>query len=256
VPTWPVAQGTVAAMGRMDGKVVLVSGAARGQGEAEARLFAAEGATVAIADVLDDLGANVAASIGPSATYHHLDVSDLAQWEAVVADIVAAHGRLDVLVNNAGIFRNGSLLDGSLDDWDLVLRVNATGVMYGMRAAARQMVEQRSGSIVNISSIAGMQGSGGAIAYGASKWAVRGMTKTAARELAKHGIRVNSVHPGMIDTVMLDELGPPREKLMRGVPMRRPADASEVATVVLYLASDDSSYVTGSEHIVDGGVTA
>jgi 3alpha(or 20beta)-hydroxysteroid dehydrogenase len=243
-------------MGRMDGRVVLVTGAARGQGEAEARLFAEEGATVAVADVLDDLGREVAASIGPAASYHHLDVTDLGQWEAVVADIVAAHGRLDVLVNNAGIFRNGSLLNGSLEDWHTIMAVNTTGVFYGMRAVAKQMVEQRSGSIVNISSVAGLEGTGGAVAYGASKWAVRGMTKSAAQELARHNVRVNSVHPGLIDTVMLDQIDRPREKLLRGVPMRRAAEAREVATVVLFLASDDSSYVTGSEHVVDGGVTA
>ena len=134
--------------------------------------------------------------------------------------------------------------------------VNCNGVFYGLRAVAPTMVAQRSGAIVNISSVAGMMGSGGAFAYGASKWAVRGMTKSAAQELARHNVRVNSVHPGLIETEMLNEVGGDREKMMRGVPMRRAAAASEVAQVVLYLASDASSYVTGSEHVVDGGMMA
>jgi 3alpha(or 20beta)-hydroxysteroid dehydrogenase len=242
-------------MGRMDGKVALISGAARGQGEAEARLFAQEGATVVVADVLDDVGRDVAASIGGDASYHHLDVTDLSSWESVVGAIVDSHGRLDALVNNAGIFRPGSVVDGSLDDWRAVMDVNCNGVFYGMRAAAKPMMAHGSGAIVNISSIAGMRAAGGAFAYGASKWAVRGMTKCAAQELARHGIRVNSVHPGTIETAMLSELGERNlERMMKIVPMRRVAEASEVAQLVLFLASDESSYVTGSEHVVDGGM--
>ena len=243
-------------MGRMDGKVALVTGAARGQGEAEARLLAAEGATVVLADVRDDTGRAAAGAIGDAASYVHLDVSDLAMWEAVVAGVVEAHGRLDVLVNNAGLFRTGSLLEGSLDDWRTIMDVNCNGVFYGMRAAARPMIAQGGGSIVNISSVAGLTGSGGSFAYGTSKWAVRGMTKSAAQELARHKIRVNSVHPGLIDTPMLLDLGRPPDKLLRGVPMRRAAAPIEVAQVVLFLASDEASYVTGAEHVVDGGFMA
>jgi 3alpha(or 20beta)-hydroxysteroid dehydrogenase len=173
----------------------------------------------------------------------------------VVADTVARHGRLDVLVNNAGIFRRGKLVDVSLDDWRLVMDVNCNGVFYGLKTAAGAMIPQGSGSIVNISSVAGLQGAGGAFAYGASKWAVRGMTRTAAQELARHGIRVNSVHPGLIGTEMLDQVGD-QNRMVRGVPMRRVATADEVAQLVLFLASDESSYVTGTEHRIDGGMMA
>jgi len=239
----------------MQDKVVLITGAARGQGEAEARLMAAQGATVVVADVLDEAGEAVAGSLGAPAEYAHLDVTDLAQWEAVVGDIVARHGRLDVLVNNAGIFRRGKLVDASLDDWRLVMDVNCNGVFYGLRTAANAMIPQGSGSIVNISSVAGLQGAGGAFAYGASKWAVRGMTRTAAQELARHGIRVNSVHPGLIGTEMLDQVGD-QNRMVKGVPMRRVATSEEVAQLVVFLASDESSYITGTEHRIDGGMMA
>ena len=183
-------------MGRLDGKVALITGAARGQGLSEARRFTAEGAAVVLVDVLDDAGRAAAAEIGSAATYHHLDVTDEDQWASIVATVVAAHGRLDVLINNAGIFRLASIGKTSLELYRQVIDVNQVGVFLGMRAVAEQMTGQHSGSIVNISSVAGLQGSKGAIAYVASKFAVTGMTKVAALELAQHGVRVNSVHPG------------------------------------------------------------
>jgi 3alpha(or 20beta)-hydroxysteroid dehydrogenase len=245
-------------MTRLEGKVALISGGARGQGEAEGRLFAAEGATVVLADVRDDMGEIVAKDLGGGAQYHHLDVTDPNGWEAVVAAVVEHHGRIDVLVNNAGIFQLSGLMTTELADWDRIMGVNATGVFLGMRAVAPTMIAQGSGSIVNISSIAGLRGAGMSFAYSASKWAVRGMTKSAAQDLAHHGVRVNSVHPGIIDTPMLDELGggSRREALRKRVPLGHEATAHDVAQLVLFLASDESSYCTGSEFIVDGGMTA
>lgn len=243
--------------GRLDGKVALVTGGARGQGEAEARLFAAEGARVFLTDVLDAEGEKVAATIGDAASYLHHDVTSPGEWDVVVAAVVEGGGRLDVLVNNAGIFRVVPLADTEPELWDQIMDVNAKGVYLGMRAAARPMVAQGSGSIVNISSIAGMRGAGVAFAYGASKWAVRGMTKSGAQDLSRHGVRVNSVHPGIIDTAMIRELGEGwREATTPRIPLGRPAGADDVASVVLFLASDDSAYCTGHEFVVDGGMTA
>jgi 3alpha(or 20beta)-hydroxysteroid dehydrogenase len=190
-------------MTRLQGKIALVTGGARGQGEAEGRLFAAEGATVVLADVRDDLGEIVAKQLGGGAEYRHLDVTDEGAWEHLVADVVNRHGAIDVLVNNAGIFQVCGLTETGLADWDRIMGVNATGVFLGMKSVAPAMIAQRSGSIVNISSIAGLRGSAMSFAYSASKWAVRGMTKCAAQELARFGVRVNSVHPGIIDTPML-----------------------------------------------------
>ena len=242
-------------MGRLDGKVALITGGARGQGAAEGRLFASEGATVYLTDVLHDLGASAAAEMG--ATFLRHDVTSEEEWAGVVARVLDEQGRVDVLVNNAGIFRTVRLKDTTRELWDQVMAVNATGVFLGMRAVAEAMTAQRSGSIVNISSIAGMRGAGGAFAYGASKWAVRGMTKGAAQELARHNVRVNSVHPGLIETEMIEEFGPGwKEKLLPRVPIGRVATADDVAKLVLFLASDDSAYSTGQEFVVDGGITA
>lgn len=240
--------------GRLADKVCLITGGARGQGAAEARLFAKEGARVWIADVLDAEGEELAAEL--AAEYRHLDVSDEDQWASVVADLVAEEGRVDVLVNNAGIFRSNRLIATSLDEFELVMAINCTGVFLGMRTVAPHMTEAAKGSIVNISSLAGMRGAMRAIAYGASKWAVRGMTKTAAVELARSGVRVNSIHPGIIDTPMAALLGPDTEKMIRRIPLGRSAAAEEVARMALFLASDESSYSTGSEFIIDGGLNA
>jgi 3alpha(or 20beta)-hydroxysteroid dehydrogenase len=174
--------------------------------------------------------------------------------------VVERHGRLDILINNAGIYRNETLLDASLDTYRQVIDVNQVGVFLGMQAAAQPMMEQNAGAIVNISSIAGMRGGAGGFAYTASKWAVRGMTKSAAVQLARYGIRVNSIHPGLIETPMLHSIpgidAGGLDRFLTRVPMRRVAEASEVAKLALFLASDDSSYSTGAEFIIDGGMTA
>ena len=241
-------------MGRLDGKVCLITGAARGQGAEEARLFVQEGATVWLADVLDDAGASTAHAVG--GTYCHLDVRSEQNWAELLATILRRDERIDVLINNAGIFRSNRMRDTTLAEFNAVMEVNCVGVFLGMRTVAAPMREAGSGSIVNISSLAGLQAAAGAFAYGTSKWAVRGMTKSAAVELARRGIRVNSIHPGLIETDMLDELPTDRERMVRGVPLGRTAKASEVATLALFLASDESSYCTGSEFIVDGGLNA
>jgi 3alpha(or 20beta)-hydroxysteroid dehydrogenase len=175
----------------------------------------------------------------------------------VVADVMARHGRLDVLVNNAGIYSAARLVNTTLQDWDRTIAVNQTGVFLGMRAGARAMVSAgNGGSIVNISSLAGVEGIFGSTAYGATKWAVRGLTKIAAKELGKHGIRVNSIHPGYIETDMLVQTGAMerRDRLTRGVPLGRFGTPQNIAQTVLFLASDASSYTTGQEFVVDGGV--
>jgi 3alpha(or 20beta)-hydroxysteroid dehydrogenase len=243
-------------MGRLDGKVALITGGARGQGAAEAERFAAEGATVVITDVLDDDGAATASRLGDAVTFVHHDVTSEQEWDAVVGGVVEVHGRIDVLVNNAGIFRRNGLLTTDLDEWDQVVAINQTGVFLGMKAVATVMCEQGAGSIVNISSVAGLRGAGISHAYAATKWAVRGMTKSAAVELAPHGIRVNSVHPGIIDTDMLREFGELRHRIVERIPLGRVAAADEVGKLVLFLASDDSSYCTGHEYVVDGAMTA
>ena len=245
-------------MGELDGKVALVTGGARGQGAAEAALFAREGATVVITDVLDEAGEQTAGELG--CEYRHLDVSSEAEWEAVVADVVARHGRLDILMNNAGIFRPAQLLNTSTELWDRTIAINQTGVFLGMRTVANAMIGAgRGGSIVNISSVAGLQGVRGRAAYGSTKWAVRGMTKIAALEWGKRGIRVNSVHPGLIETPMTETqrafTDPEvRKKAERNIPIGRMGTATDIANMVLFLASDESSYCTGQEFTVDGGV--
>ncbi|MEM7339337.1 MAG: glucose 1-dehydrogenase [Actinomycetota bacterium] len=242
--------------GRLDGKVVLITGGARGQGAAEGALFGAEGATVYLTDVLADEGAKTAADIG--ATFFEHDVTDADTWASIVADIVAAQGRIDVLVNNAGIFTMQPLSETDRALWDRIIAVNQTGVFLGMAAVTPTMTAQRSGSIINISSIAGLRGAGTAFAYAASKWAVRGMTRSAAQELAPHQVRVNSIHPGIIDTPMANEFDRVgvRDLITERIPMGAMADADDVAKLALFLASDDSAYCTGSEFIVDGGFTA
>ncbi len=251
-------------MDRMEGKVALISGAARGMGQAEARLFAAEGAKVAVCDVRDAEGKAVAEEIGANATYLHLDVTQEDEWGAAVAATTSAFGKLDVLVNNAGIAEAAPLAEMSLESYQRVIDVNQTGVFLGMRAVVEAMTAAGGGSIVNISSIDGLIGMNNIISYVASKWAVRGMTKAAAMELATHGIRVNSIHPGFIHTHLAVEeeshLAATHALLdahtARLAPMGRTGEPEEIARLAVFLASDESSYSTGSEFVADGGLVA
>ncbi|MER3453373.1 MAG: 3-alpha-hydroxysteroid dehydrogenase [Acidimicrobiia bacterium] len=237
-------------MGRLDGKVAIVTGAARGQGEAEARLFAREGAKVVLGDVLDDVGRAVASDIGAAATYVHLDVRSEKDW-ARALDAAAAFGPLTVLVNNAAIE------DTTLADYREVIEVNQIGCFLGIRAAIAPMREAGGGSIINISSIDGLGSKNGLVSYTASKFAIRGMTKTAALELGRYGIRVNSIHPGGIDTPMGNPVGDAAlvAPVYARLPIPRIGRPEEVAYMALFLASDESSYCTGAEFVVDGGWT-
>jgi len=237
-------------MGRVDGKVALISGGARGMGEAHARLLVAEGAQVVIGDILDDQGKAVADDLGVAARYVHLDVTQPDQWQSAVSTAVGEFGQLDVLVNNAGIVNLGPLKTFDLGKWRQILDVNLTGTFLGMQAVVDPMTVAGGGSIINISSIEGIRGAPLVHGYVATKWAVRGLTKSAALELASQKIRVNSVHPGFIRTPMTKHL--PDD--MVTIPLGRPAESREISTFVVFLASDESSYATGTEFIVDGGL--
>lgn len=237
--------------GRVAGKVALITGAARGMGAAHARRFIAEGARVVLGDILDAEGAALAAELGSDARYIRLDVTKPDDWAAAVALCVADFGGLHILVNNAGIFGGAAIVDHPLDLWQRMIEINLTGVFLGIRAATTALVASGSGSIINISSVAGLRGAPGGSAYVASKFGVRGLTKAVAAELAPFGVRCNSVHPGIIDTPMAEGLNTQGYDY----PLGRMARSEEVTNLVLYLASDEASYSTGSEFIVDGGLT-
>jgi 3alpha(or 20beta)-hydroxysteroid dehydrogenase len=239
-------------MGRVDGKTVIITGASRGIGAAAARLFVREGANVVLCDVRDEQGEVLADALGESALYAHLDVSDERQWRAVVADAQARFGKLDALVNNAAAPNDyRGILDSALADYHLMVTVNQTGVWLGIRSVAPALSAAGGGSIVNISSAAGMGASAGSAAYGVTKWAVRGMTKIAALDLAPLGIRVNSVHPGLIATERTTEAGFPVDTPVS--PLRRVGVPDDIANLILFLASDESAFCTGSEFVADGG---
>lgn len=248
---------------RLDGKVALISGGSRGMGAFEAELFVQEGAKVVICDVRDDEGDALAKKIvdrGGEAAFVHLDVTSESDWAAAVSEAVERYGKLDVLVNNAGVSARGSIEETSPDDWDRVMDINAKGVFLGTRSAIPEMRKAGAGSIINISSQLGLVGMGeSSPQYQASKGAVRIFSKSAAIQYAHEGIRVNSVHPGPIITPMTearrsDEVV--RQRMISRIPLGRYGESEDVAYGVLYLASDESSFVTGSELVIDGGWTA
>jgi 3alpha(or 20beta)-hydroxysteroid dehydrogenase len=246
-------------MGRLDGKVAIITGASGGQGAAEARRFVAEGASVVIADVLDEAGERLAGELGDAAQFAHVDVTSEGGWAELVEHVDGTLGGVDVLVNNAGVLRFHRLQDTPLDEFRLLLEVNLIGVFLGMKAVAPSMHQRGGGSIVNISSTGGIVGLPGVASYVASKFGVTGLSKSAAIDLGPWGIRVNSVHPGSVDTPMIrfdglatEDFAPFYDRL----PVKRLGTPDDVASLVLFLASDESSYCTGAEFVVDGGQTA
>jgi len=244
-------------MDRLKNKVAIITGGARGMGAATARLFVAEGAKVLIADVLDADGAALAKQLGASAAFIHHDVTDEASWTATLAKATAAFGPVDVLVNNAGVLLFKTLATTEKAEFEKVLGVNLIGAFLGMRIVGGHMVANGRGSIVNISSVDGMKAANGLAAYCASKWGVRGLTKVAAMEYGHKGVRVNSVHPGGVDTAMGNPYAEPKADVNKRygmVPLQRVGEPDEVARTSLFLASDEASYLCGAEIAVDGGM--
>lgn len=237
-------------MGRVDGKVVLISGGAQGMGAAHAKMLVDEGAKVVIGDILDEKGEALAAELGDSVRYVHLDVTDAEQWDAAVKTAVDTYGTLTALVNNAGIVALGKIGKFDMAKWQKVIDVNLTGTFLGMQAVVGQMKAAGGGSIINVSSIEGLRGAPMVHPYVASKWAVRGLAKSAAIELGKDNIRVNSIHPGFIRTPMTKHF--PDDMVTS--PLGRPGKSEEVSTFVVFLVSDESSFSTGAEFVMDGGL--
>lgn len=243
--------------GRVGKKVVLITGAASGMGAAHARALVREGASVMVSDVQTDAGQRLVSEInaeagGEHAAFIELDVADFQAWERAVAETVRCFGRVDALVNNAGVGSRGSAADAELDDWDRVISINLTGTFYGMKAAIPELSKNPTSSIVNVSSIAGLVGFRQRAGYSASKWGVQGLTKTSAMDLGPQGIRVNSIHPGSVNTPLTAEL----KRGFGQVPLDRAAEAEEVSPLVVYLVSDESRYVSGAAIAIDGGETA
>jgi len=243
-------------MGKLDGKVAIITGAAQGMGAAHAKLFVSEGAQVVITDIKVAEGEALAKSLGDHALFIKHNVASSADWAHVVQTTKEKFGHIDILVNNAGISYAKRLQEITEDDYLKIFQINQLGTFLGLQAVAKEMVAQHSGSIVNISSLNGLVG--GAVGYTDTKFAVRGMTKAAAVELAPSGVRVNSVHPGVIETPMISQAGSAEivKQFAKAIPLRRIAKPEEVAKLVLFVASDDASYSTGSEFVVDGGMSA
>lgn len=245
-------------MGRLAGKVAIVTGGAMGQGAEIVRQFVAEGAQVVVADIAKEQGQALADELGDSAHFAAHDVSDAASWEAVVEDTHQRFGPVSVLANNAGILRFGDIERMPAEEVEQLWRINQLGCFLGMQAVTRTMRKAGGGSIINASSVEGLAGMAGCTAYAATKWAIRGMTKCAAMELGPKGIRVNSVHPGMIDTPMTRVHGgdAAMEFGASRVPLRRVGHPEDIAPLYVFLASDESAYINGAEISVDGGVTS
>lgn len=245
-------------MGKLDNKVAIITGASQGMGASHAKLFIKEGAKVVITDVKEDKGTELAKELGDNAMFVKQDVTSEDDWKNVIDQTVKKFGKLDILVNNAGITFAKPISDLTVDDYMKIVKVNQVSVFLGMKYASAEMKKNGHGSIVNISSIAGLVGTPNSIGYTDSKYAVRGMTKAAALQLAGSHIRVNSVHPGVISTPMIHQ-GDSEEiikQFAKSIPLQRVAEPEEVSKMVLFLASDDSSYSTGSEFVIDGGLTA
>jgi 3alpha(or 20beta)-hydroxysteroid dehydrogenase len=248
-------------MNRLADKTAIITGAAGGMGAATARLFAAEGANVVITDVLDAQGEALALEIGKAALFVHHDVSSEDDWHKVLSATLTRFGGVDILVNNAGILMMKGLLDTTKADFERVLGINLVGTFLGTRTVAPKIIERGGGSIINISSVDGLKGSNAVSAYSASKWGMRGLTKVSAMELGPRGVRVNSIHPGGIQTPMTTRVGMSPEaaeatrKFYKGMPLGRVGAAEEVARVSLFLASEDASYMCGAELAVDGGMS-
>ena len=245
-------------MGRLDGKVAIVTGGAMGQGAGICRAYVAEGAKVVIADVADDVGLILKEELGDAAHFAHLDVSDQAAWTALVADTNERFGPVSILANNAGILRFGSVETMPQDEVELLFRVNQLGCWLGMQSVVPTMKANGGGAIINASSTEGLGGMANTVAYGATKFAIRGMTKGASHELGRYNIRVNSVHPGMIDTPMTRVHGGDvaMEYGASKIPLRRVGHPEDVAPLYVFLGSEESSYINGAEIAIDGGVTA
>lgn len=243
--------------GKLAGKVALITGGANGQGAATARLFAAEGAKVVVTDVAEEAGRRLVAEIGAQARFVRLDVASEPEWVAAIAETKSAFGGLNVLVNNAGIISRKKIVDMSAETWRRVMDVNLTGAFYGMKHAAPLMRDSGGGAIVNVSSIGGLMAHFDAV-YGASKWGLRGLTKSAAMEFVDWKIRVNSIHPGQIEgTSFVAQAVPGHvETTRRVIPMGRQGTPDETANLMLFLCCDDSSFITGAEIAIDGGFSA